>query len=40
MTAIPRIVVHAEELGMQDMPRLYKVANAFVLPTRGEVSFR
>ncbi|KAJ4462193.1 putative glycosyltransferase [Paratrimastix pyriformis] len=34
--AMPRIVIHTDEVPVAQMPALYKAANAFVLPTRGE----
>jgi len=33
---LPHIQIITEELKMEDMPKLYKTADAFVLPTRGE----
>jgi len=33
---LPKIRVLTNELAVQDMPSLYKAADAFVLPTRGE----
>jgi glycosyltransferase involved in cell wall biosynthesis len=32
----PRIIVYSDQLKYEDMPRIYKNANAFILPTRGE----
>lgn len=39
MGDLPRVVVLSLEMPLSDMPRLYKGADCFVLPSRGEVQF-
>jgi len=36
MSDLPRVVVLSLEMPLADMPRLYKGADCFVLPSRGE----
>ena len=36
MSELPEVVVLSQEMPLVDMPRLYKGADAFVLPSRGE----
>ncbi|KAK9828488.1 hypothetical protein WJX72_000263 [[Myrmecia] bisecta] len=35
-SALPRVYVISEHISSQDLPRLYRSADAFVLPSRGE----